>query len=349
MGRKPTMYDVAERAGVSIATVSFAFAQPGRVRPSTREAVLAAAAALGYVPNANARGLARGRTGAIGLYAFDYLLDLTEPADVLTPNDARLFPQYADEVQRGVELECRVRGLALMLGAGTPQTALPGDLGVPRVVDIAGRVDGLIAFAGAAPSDALTRIAGRIPVVELGGMSTAEGTRTVVVDNTTGMRGLVEHLLHVHRHREFRYIGDSRTAEFDARYAAYAATLAGAGVAALPPAHSAPGAEETTRAAVGDLLAADALPHVIVCSTDQEALVALDALRDNGVAVPGRVAVTGFDGIVAAGLSTPGLTTVQQPMQAVGRTAVRLLTGEITEQSAPLPTALVLRQSCGCA
>ena len=162
------MYDVAERAGVSIATVSFTFAQPGRVRASTRDAVLAAAAALGYVPNANARGLAKGRTGAIGLYAFDYLLDLSEPDDVLTPNDARLFPQYADEVQRGVELECRGRGLALMLGAGTPQAVLPG---IPGIVDIAGRVDGLIAFAGAAPSDALARIAGRIPVVELGGES----------------------------------------------------------------------------------------------------------------------------------------------------------------------------------
>ncbi len=342
MARRPTMYDVAERAGVSIATVSFAFAQPGRVRPSTREAVLAAAAALGYVPNASARGLAKGRTGAIGLYAFDYPLDLTEPVDVLAPNDARQFPQYADEVQRGVELECRGRGLALMLGAGTPQAALPG------IVDIAGRVDGLIAFAGAAPSEALARIAGRIPVIELGGESTAEGTRTVHVDNATGMRQLVEHLLSAHGHRDFRYIGDTRTAEFDARYAAYAEVLAGAGITARPPMRSAPGADETTRAAVLDLLAADALPDALVCATDQEALAALDALRAAGVDVPGRVAVTGFDGIVAASLGEPGLTTVQQPMQAVGRTAVRLLAGEIAEQAAPLPTALVVRQSCGC-
>jgi len=65
------VYDVAERAGVSIATVSFAFAQPHRVRPSTLEAVLAASEALGYLPSASARGLATGRTGAIGLYSFD--------------------------------------------------------------------------------------------------------------------------------------------------------------------------------------------------------------------------------------------------------------------------------------
>lgn len=75
MGRRPTVYDVAARAGVSIATVSFAFTQPQRVKKSTLDAVLAAATTLGYVPSANARGPAKGRTGAIGLYSFDYLLD----------------------------------------------------------------------------------------------------------------------------------------------------------------------------------------------------------------------------------------------------------------------------------
>ena len=126
MARSPTVYDVAKRAGVSIATVSFAFGQPERVKNSTREAVLAAADALGYVPSGNARGLASGRTGALGLFSFDYLMDASgsppqtanEPADRglaastgEDPNeDFRLFPLYLDEVQRGFELECWRRG-----------------------------------------------------------------------------------------------------------------------------------------------------------------------------------------------------------------------------------------------
>ena len=74
MPKGPTVYDVAERAGVSIATVSFAFRRPEKVKASTREMVLAVARELGYVPSASARGLAHGRTRALGLFAFEYLL-----------------------------------------------------------------------------------------------------------------------------------------------------------------------------------------------------------------------------------------------------------------------------------
>ena len=74
MARRPTVYDVARRAGVSIATVSFAFSQPERVRPGTLAAVLRAADDLGYTPSASARGLAKGKAGAIGLYSFDHLI-----------------------------------------------------------------------------------------------------------------------------------------------------------------------------------------------------------------------------------------------------------------------------------
>jgi LacI family transcriptional regulator len=113
--------------------VSFTFRRPDRVRNSTREAVLAAARALGYLPSASARGLADGRTGALGLYSFDYLLDGAHHDQAVgvpavdtdagasashdDPNEGfRLFPLYVDEVQRGVVLECWRRGYALMIG-----------------------------------------------------------------------------------------------------------------------------------------------------------------------------------------------------------------------------------------
>ena len=95
MAKRPTVYDVAQAAGVSIATVSFAFRQPERVRAGTREAVLRAARELDYMPSASARGLARGRTGALGLFSYDLLLE--EPADEpVGEEDFRTYPLYVD-------------------------------------------------------------------------------------------------------------------------------------------------------------------------------------------------------------------------------------------------------------
>ncbi|MEH1130732.1 LacI family DNA-binding transcriptional regulator [Micromonospora sp. CPCC 206061] len=370
MGRRPTVYDVAARAGVSIATVSFVFTQPDRVRKSTREAVLAAAGDLGYVPSASARGLAKGRTGAIGLYTFDYLLDSVPsgpPArgpGIAAETDIRRFPLYVDEVQWGVELECRQRGYALMLGAGHN----PGNL--PAVIDIAGRVDGLIAFAGSAPPEAIIQVARRIPVVELGGEARAEGVYTVLVDNRTGMRELTEHLLVAHGLRRMVYLGERGTPEFRARYDGFADALTAHGLPVPEPVRSHPSDDPSTIAAVRPYIESGALPDVFVCATDQEALVAIDTLRAAGVDVPGGVAVTGFDGTVAARLATPRLTTVRQPMEEVGRTAVRILAGVLADATPPdepgvlsgadalngaagadrawLPTTFVRGSSCGC-
>jgi DNA-binding LacI/PurR family transcriptional regulator len=350
MRRRPTVYDVAARAGVSIATVSFAFTQPNRVRESTRAAVLAAADDLGYVPSANARGLATGRTGAIGLYSYDYLLDSVPPPTTTTAaeTDIRHFPLYVDEVQRGVQLECRQRGWALMLGAGHN----PGHL--PDVIDVAGRVDGLIAFAGSAAPEAIIQVSKRIPVVELGGLARHEGVHTVLVDNRTGMRELTEHLLTTHGYRDFVYLGGLGLPEFDARYEGFCQALAAAGLPAPRPTPSRPGRDATTTAAVQELIRAAALPDAIVCATDQEALVAMDTLVAADFRVPASVAVTGFDGTVAGRFATPRLTTVRQPMEEVGRTAVRILAGLLDgsggypAEHEHLPSTFVPGASCGC-
>lgn len=352
MRRPPTVYDVAARAGVSIATVSFAFTQPERVKKSTLDAVLAAAGSLGYVPSANARGLAKGRTGAIGLYSFDYLLDSvpsrtpTERANTAAETDVRHFPLYMDEVQRGVQLECRQRGWALMLGAGHN----PGHL--PDVIDIAGRVDGLVAFAGSAPAKALIQVAKRIPVVALGGELGHEGVHTVLVDNRTGMRELTEHLLEVHHLRSMVYLGELGTPEFLARYEGFSDALSAAGLPVPEPVRSHPSDDSSTAAAVGPHIETREMPEAFVCATDQEALVAIDTLVAAGIEVPGHVAVTGFDGTVAGRFATPRLTTVRQPMEEVGRTAVRILAGILDRSGVHeyeyLPSTFMLGASCGC-
>jgi len=333
------VYDVAARAGVSTATVSFSFTQPDRVKKSTRELVLATAVAIGYVPSASARGLATGSAGALGLYSFDYQLDTSAEE-----TDLRLFPMYVDEVQRGVQLECRRRGYALMLGAGHEEGQLPA------VIDIAGRVDGLIAFAGSAPAAAIIQASKRIPVVELGSSIPGGDVHTVPVDNRTGMTELTAHLLQTHGFRRFVYLGETRLPEFRSRYDGFAAALTEAGQPVPDPVRSHPGIDASTVDAVEGYL--DDLPDVFVCSTDQEALVAIDTLVAAGIDVPGQVAVTGFDGTLAGRFATPRLTTVRQPMERIGRTAVQILTGLLdnspTELTEPLPAPFVLGASCGC-
>ncbi|MCM6762961.1 LacI family transcriptional regulator [Rathayibacter sp. ZW T2_19] len=350
MGKRPTVYDVAARAGVSIATVSFAFSQPHRVKAATLEGVLAAASDLGYIPSASARGLAKGRTGAIGLYSFDYFVDQSfhvrgdERPHPSANDDARLFPLYVDEVQRGVQLECWDRGLALMIGGGG-RTAH-----APSVTDIAGRVDGLISFAGALELDVLRSLSSKLPVVELGGQERVEGVATVPVDNRTGMRELVAHLIAAHGLRRIAYLGDTVLPEFRQRYDGYVDALRAAGLSPEDARPSRPGFAEATLDSLATLL--DTPPEAIVCSTDQEAVVVLDRVRLAGLRVPEDIAVTGFDGIVAGRLVDPPLSTVVQPMEQIGRAAVGALLAVLgSARSAPAPDLAAvpaIRRSCGC-
>lgn len=348
-GKTPTVYDVAQRAGVSIATVSFAFRRPERVKPATRDLVLAAARELGYVPNGAARGLAQRRTGSLGLYAYHYLLPESAARTVREGEDAqwRLFPLYIDEVQRGVELECWQRGYALMLGGGRSD-----DGGV--VTDIAGRVDGLAVFAQTVPQTVLELIARRIPVVEVSEPAGEDGLSHVSVDNRRGMRALTEHLIREHGIQDLVFVGETESHDVLERFKGFGSALRAAGLRVPGKAQSVRSDAQTeAETLLGRWLAEGAVPRAVVCATDQQALAFLDALAGAGLQVPTQVAVTGFDGVVAGRLSRPALTTVRQPMQELGRAAVELLVAQLDDPGVgpshrQLPVSLVLRESCGC-
>jgi DNA-binding LacI/PurR family transcriptional regulator len=357
VAKSPTVYDVAERAGVSIATVSFTFRQPKKVKESTRQLVRAAAEELGYIPSANARGLADGRTGALGILSLDYGPAIPESNSAsgppaVDPNvDFRFFPLYKDEVQRGVEAECWRRGYAVMVAGASRFNA------DAVLTDIAGRVDGLAIFSGSIGDAVLRRIAARLPVVMLTGSRVDDDLSRVSVDNADGMRELTEHLINSHGLRELRFVGSIAAADRTERFAAFRATLRAANLP-VPRKPLAPTVEYQAiaadlRAMAADLIARNALPQAFVCVTDEVALALMDALSDAGVHVPGEVAVTGFDGLVAGRLVTPTLTTVRQPMEAMGAIVVRDLIDRIERPDEPttsrrLPVQLVLRESCGC-
>ena len=351
MRRGPTVYDVAERAGVSIATVSFTFRRPEKVREATRHLVHAAARELGYIPSGSARGLAGGRTGALGLISLDYR-PVTPPdfanisgSGSTDPNeDFRLFPVFVDEVQRGVEQECWRRGYAVMIAGANPSNA------EAVMTDIAGRVDGFaLFFAGMADDAEVRRVAERLPVVLLSGPGD-DALSTVRVDNAAGMRALTRHLVDAHGLRNLRFVGPTYDADRRERYDAFRETLR---AARLPVPRRPLGAAGDYRDAISDLMNRNALPDALVCVNDEVALAVMDILRELKIDVPGQVALTGFDGLVAGRLVSPQLTTVRQPMEAMGARVVRLLIDRIEQPEAPsvsecLPVQLVVRESCGC-
>lgn len=372
--RRPTVYDVAEAAGVSIASVSFAFRRPDQLSESTRERVLAAARQLGYAPSAAARGLARGRTGTLGLHAFDLLLERAEPgaeskhplAGMHTPRlaerrliewsetdddvlaDPRAFPLYVDEVQRGFELECWSLGRPVMLSSGSSSDV--------SVADTAGRVDGLAIFPSEQTAPTLSRYAPTIPIVLFSTLPAEDPHHRVRVDNAGGMRDLADHLVTVHAVRDVAFVGRLEASDTEQRFAGLRDGLAKHGVPLRPdPLDATVRGDDELVPQLGALFAEGRMPRALVCATDQHAFATLDALAALGVRVPDDVIVTGFDGTLAARLSTPSLTTVRQPMEAMGRAAARILAGVAGPPPADgrpfdvvFAPRLIVRASCGC-
>jgi LacI family transcriptional regulator len=98
-------------------------------------------------------------------------------------------------------------------------------------------------------------------------------------------------------------------------------------------------------------LLSDVVPRAVVCSNDQSALGVLDAAAARGLRVPEDLVVTGFDGIDAGRFSSPRLTTVHQPMGALGRAAVLAIVDRLERREGPpravrLPVEVLLRESC---
>lgn len=360
MSRRATVYDVAERAEVSIATVSRVLRQPDAVRPVTRERVLAAVSELGYVPSGSARGLAERRTGVLGLYfpgfdaaedapMLDVLADRPAPpftvrheSDDHVPQPALLF---LDEVLRGAELEAWKRGFVLMIGVGRD------DPSRETVRDIAGRVDGLMVLAQSVPDDVLARLAQRIPVVVLSGPPRGDSYDHVTVSNAEAMTELTRLVLRDAAPDRLAYLaGPVDSPDGAQRWEGFTAALAEVGATAdAVTLVRGDFTRESGRRAGAELVERGA-PSALIAANDQMALGAIDAFRAAGLRVPDDVRVTGFDGIEAAALARPALTTVRQPMIDLGRAAVQLLARRLEQPDAEpmtvrLPLQILVRES----
>jgi LacI family transcriptional regulator len=341
----PTVYEVAARAGVSIASVSRVLAGNDRVRPATRDRVLAAVAELGYVPSGAAQDLAGRRTSVLGLCFPDLIGDPD-----LVDNDATY---WYDEVIRGMERAARRSGYALLIAASHESD------NANLVLTVAGRCDGLVVLAQTAPLETLEHIAARVPVVLLAAPHAPRETPGLLdhleVANETGMYDVTAHLLDVHGYDDVAFVaGPDGSPDSQRRFSGFRAALIERG---LPVADEPELRGDFTTAGgeqvVAHLLEQGRMPRALLCANDQTAIGAMSALRRAGVRIPADVAVTGFDGVDVGRHVHPGLTTVAQPMRELGETAVRMLQRRMTDPTLPgedfeLPVRVELRGSCGC-
>jgi LacI family transcriptional regulator len=359
MQKTATVYDVAAHAGVSIATVSRVFRRPADVRASTREHVLASVRALGYVPSASARGLAARRTGVLGLYfpdfdevdddgevdfvsstTVDVVVDIPDSGQVRRPN------LYFDEVLSGSELQAWRDGFTLMVGVGR------GSNPVEMVGDIAGRVDGLALLAGSVPDEVLEHVSRRIPIVLIAGARRDDDFDHVTVANAEGMHALTRHVIDDLGVRDAVYVsGPQDTPDERERYEGFRQALVESDIDpdSLPVFHG-DFSRSRGRDIATEILDSGPPPRALMCSNDQMALGIIEVLVDRGIRIPEDTIVTGFDGIDAGRLSTPRLTTVQQPMAQLGRAAMWVMRSRLEDPTrAPialrLPVKLLLRES----
>ncbi|MCX5502932.1 LacI family transcriptional regulator [Streptomyces sp. NBC_00053] len=347
----PTVYDVAERSGVSIATVSRVYRTPDSVRAQTRERVLEAARQLGYVPSGNARGLASRTTGVLGL-CFPDMADPDAEADAEADSDADdAVMLYSDQIIRGMERAARRHGYALLIAAsleGGPESL---------VAKVAGRVDGFAVLAQTVPTEDLEVISRRLPVVMIAGPREIDHLDHIVVANADGERELARHLIEDHGLRRLSFVGgEVESPDAEARFLGFRQACRDAGL----PVPDAPDlrAEMMTQAegarAAEELLDRDGeRPQGVLFANDQMAVGALRALERRGVRVPEDIAVTGFDGIPLSRIVRPPLTTVRQPIRQLGEQAVELLVQRLGDSgsepvSLMLPVSLIRRASCGC-
>ena len=350
-----TLYDVARRAGVSIATVSRVLHGQGPVRENTRARVRSAIDELGYVPDGAAQSLARNRKDVIGLVAVEHMGLKPDQYDIES-----MSLLFYDAVIRGVELRIREKNWALLINflreEDMPSAMAQQEESVQsRLLALSGKVDGLLIGEGILAPQTLAKLARRLPLVVVAGDTAQRAVDVVSADNWSGSHALVEHLVVEHGRRRLFHIGGPATApDATERRLAMAAVIEANPGTTLTGSFTGLFSVMSGREGTLAMLAAGGeLPDALVCANDQMAIGALRALAERGIRVPDDIAVVGFDDIFPASLCDPPLTTVHQPIRrlaevACDRLAERINDPTLRPKQELLPTELVLRSSCGC-
>jgi DNA-binding LacI/PurR family transcriptional regulator len=307
---KPTMQDVAERAGVSRSLVSLVMRESPQVSERARAAVRRAADELGYRPDLAARQLASRRTGVLGLI----LNDLHNP----------FFSEVTDEIhQVAGRTGHRLFISSGMLQADAEQAALDGMIGM--------RVDAVLLAGTVLGTDSLEAAARQVPVGVISRAIASDHIDTVNNDDRAGARLAVEHLVAL-GHTRICHLDGGSGAGADERRRGFVESIRARGLE--PDVLCAGFTERSGTAATEQLLARSELPTAIFAANDLSALGVLGVLSEAGIRVPDEVSVVGYDNTALAALRYVRLTTVNQDRAALGRLATESVIRRIGEPAA---------------
>ncbi|KAB8141013.1 LacI family transcriptional regulator [Chloroflexia bacterium SDU3-3] len=330
-GHAVTIFDVADEAGVSYATVSRVINNKAHVKPEKREAVLRAMARLGYVANQQARSLAGGRSRVIGLMA------------------SELSTGYMGKIIQGIDEALAETEYDLLLYSTRRRTTREASY----VASITrGLADGLLLVLPRNPASYLQSLRQRrFPYVLVDHQGIGAAEPAVGATNERGAYDATCYLIEL-GHRRIGFIGGDMGLRCAVdRLNGYRMALAEFGIApdpqlVLPGDFMQPAAYQSASA----LLALPERPTAIFASNDVTAFGAMDAARDMGLRIPDDISIVGFDDIAMSEMVTPKLTTVRQPLVAMGSAATRALLAMLEDptqvcERLDLPTELVIRGS----
>lgn len=337
MNRRATLRDVARLARVSPSAASMALSGHPRISETTKAEVRSAAAHLGYVPNSAGRALRVRRAGAIAL---------------VVPNTGRHVFGHPYFMHLLVGVTDVGNGQDCSIVVSTNPDEQHGVAAYERVLH-SGAVDGAI-VASAAASDPNVRrmVDSALPVVLVGRFPNLPNAASVGVDDIAAAALITRHLVTEHGVRRVGHVSGplAHQTAID-RYTGFRQALAELGEPTVQDHVEGDFSEESGARAAAELLDRNPDLQAIFAANDEMALGALATLRTRGRRVPEDVAVVGFDDFGVSRLTTPGITTIHVPAEAMGRLAAErlfdLINGITPEAHTTLPVELVLRESCG--
>ncbi|RPF27757.1 LacI family DNA-binding transcriptional regulator [Georgenia muralis] len=324
---RTTIGDVARTAGVSVATVSKVINGRYGVAAATSQRVQRVIDDLGYESSLVARSLRSLRTNVIGILVAE-------------------FEPYSTELLKGVSSAVQGTGYELLAYSGGGRAG--GHAGWER--RYLSRLSGTLIDGAILVTPTVVDAEYGIPVVAIDPHTGPSGFPTVDADNFSGALSATEHLIALGHTRIGHLAGRADLESSRLREAGYRTALERAGLDVDPElirvgGYRSDDAEQPAR----ELLTLSRRPSAIFAANDLSAIRTMEVAGELGLSVPGDVSVVGFDNVPESALAQPPLTTVNQPMQAMGRAAlgllIDLLDGKERDAHVQLPTELVVRGS----
>ncbi len=333
---KLTLSDIADKAGVSPATVSRVINNYPHVRDEIRERVQRIIRDTGYAPNLSAKSLASKRTGIIGL-----VIPRTVHAFFTDP----YFPRLTEGIAQACNQYNYTLALFLVYTEEDEQKL------IPRMTR-QGLVDGIIIQATHLEDEVLgSLVNGNVPFLVAGRPMALRDLNYVDVDNVSGAHSAVTHLILAGRKRIATITGALSTGAGIDRLEGYKKAFRERGIEIKERLIEDGGFSESgAYNAMRKILPQQ--PDAVFVASDTMAMGALRAIREGGQTVPGDIALVGFDDLPPAKRTDPPLTTVRQPVRRFGIRAVETLIDIIENGQSPprriiFETELVVRASCG--